>query len=58
MEKIVEAAISWQLEEMKDQKLGDDNTLSLESALKCNKSVNNKGEYNPESLLSIKQNLP
>jgi hypothetical protein len=43
---------------MKDQKLGDDNTLSLESALKCNKSVNNKGEYNPESLLSIKQNLP
>jgi hypothetical protein len=34
MEKISEVAISWQLEEMKDQKLGDDNTLSLESALK------------------------
>jgi serine/threonine protein kinase len=54
MEKIVKVAVSWQLEQMKDQKLEDDITLSLESALKSDKSVDGKGEYNPESFIEHK----
>jgi serine/threonine protein kinase len=52
IERIVEEAISWQLKQMELQCLEDDNTLSLESALKSNKSVNNKDEYKTESVIS------
>jgi serine/threonine protein kinase len=48
MERIVEEAISWQLEQLKDQWLEDENTLW---------GVNNKGGCNPESLIEPKKGI-
>jgi serine/threonine protein kinase len=54
IEIIVEAAITWKLEQMEDQWLKDENILSLESDLKSDKSVNDRGEHNPESFIEHK----